>query len=111
MTIIQLPSRQQDRQTRTRPAGSVPLGLVVDLEDSSGPRVGADMTVEVALSVMAGAGVTYLLVCDEDDQCTGRVTAAQLAVVRGGSAYTDRVRLRDVLGRRRGAPDTLALSG
>ncbi|MFE9806446.1 CBS domain-containing protein [Streptomyces sp. NPDC005548] len=108
MTIIQLPSRQQGQQPRTRSAGAVP-GVLVDLEDLSGPRVGADMTVEVALSVMAGAGVTYLLVCDEDDQCTGSVTAAQLAVVRGGSAYTDRVRVGDVLTHRR-SQGALALS-
>ncbi|MEW2166963.1 hypothetical protein AB0912_28760 [Streptomyces sp. NPDC007084] len=68
------------------------------------------MTVEVALSVMASAGVTHLLVCDEDDQCTDSVTAAQLAAVRDGSAYTDHLRVRDVLGRLRG-PGTLALSG
>lgn len=109
MTIIQLPPRQQGQPARTRSAGAVPAGLA-DREDLSGPRVGADMTVEVALSVMAGAGVAYLLVCDEDDQCTDSVTAAQLAVVRAGSAYTDRVRVRDVLARRR-SPGVLALSG
>ncbi|MFJ6832509.1 CBS domain-containing protein [Streptomyces sp. NPDC091209] len=75
--------------------------VVVDPGDASGPRVRGDMTVEVALSVMAGARVGYLLVCDEDDQCTGSVTEAQLALVRDGSAYTDRVRVRDVLVPRR----------
>ncbi|MEV8593325.1 CBS domain-containing protein [Streptomyces sp. NPDC052012] len=55
------------------------------------------MTVEVALSVMAGARVGHLLLCDGDDQGTGSVTRAQLAVVRDSSAYTDRMRLRDVL--------------
>ncbi|MFF0184847.1 hypothetical protein [Streptomyces sp. NPDC005244] len=109
MTIIQLPSRQQGQQQRTCSAGAAPVGLF-DPEDHSGPQVGADMTVEVALSVMAGAGVTYLLVRDEDDQCTGSVTAAQLAVVRAGSAYTDRVRVRDVLAHHR-SPGALALSG
>ncbi|MFF7050718.1 hypothetical protein ACFY94_20370 [Streptomyces griseorubiginosus] len=61
-------------------------------------RVFDDMTVEVALSIMAGAGVEHLLLCDGDDERTGSVTRAELAVHRGSSAYTDRVRLRDVLG-------------
>lgn len=61
-------------------------------------RVGDDMTVEVALSVMAGADVEYLLLCDGDDERTGSVTRAELVVHRDSSAYTDRVRLRDVLG-------------
>ncbi|MEU6261322.1 hypothetical protein [Streptomyces sp. NPDC047043] len=56
------------------------------------------MTVEVALSVMAGAGVEYLLLCDGDDERTGSVTRAELVVHRDSSAYTDRVRLRDILG-------------
>nr|WP_086563877.1 CBS domain-containing protein [Streptomyces africanus] len=66
--------------------------------DGSGPRVRDDMTVEVALSVMAGARVDHLLLCDADDQCTGSVTRAELAVHRGSATYTDRTRLRDVLG-------------
>ncbi|MCZ7461993.1 hypothetical protein O7595_31240 [Streptomyces sp. WMMC940] len=56
------------------------------------------MTVEVAMSVMASARAGHLLLCDEDGQCTTRVTSAQLSAVRGSAAYTDRVRLRDVLG-------------
>jgi hypothetical protein len=56
------------------------------------------MTVEVALSVMAGARVEYLLLCDGDDACTGSVTRAELTVHRDSSTYTDRIRLRDVLG-------------
>ncbi|MET7988878.1 MULTISPECIES: hypothetical protein [unclassified Streptomyces] len=67
------------------------------------------MTVEVALAVMAGARVGCLLVCDEDDQHTDSVTEAQLTMIRDGSAYTDRIRLRDVLRLRR-APGALALS-
>ncbi|MEW2044923.1 CBS domain-containing protein [Streptomyces sp. NBC_00377] len=55
------------------------------------------MTVEVALSVMAGADVEFLLLCDADDQCTGWVTRPQLSASRAGAAYTDRLRLRDVL--------------
>ncbi|MEW2285226.1 CBS domain-containing protein [Streptomyces sp. NPDC047841] len=55
------------------------------------------MTVEVALAVMAGARVEHLTVCDGDDESTGLVTRGGLAVVRNSSAYTDRIRLRDVL--------------
>ncbi|WP_435852121.1 CBS domain-containing protein [Streptomyces rubradiris] len=62
-----------------------------------GPRVWDDMTVEVALAVMAGARVEYLTVCDEDDRSTGLITRVRLAVLRDSSAYTDRIRLRDVL--------------
>lgn len=61
-------------------------------------RVFDDMTVEVALSIMAGAGVDHLLLCDGDDERTGSVTRAELAVHRDSSAYTDHIRLRDVLG-------------
>jgi hypothetical protein len=64
--------------------------------DVTGPRVRDDMTVEVALSVMAGARVEYLLLCDADDQSTGVVTRSGLAALRSGSGYTDRLRLRDV---------------
>ncbi|MFF9898862.1 CBS domain-containing protein [Streptomyces longispororuber] len=62
-----------------------------------GPRVRDDMTVEVALSLMAGAGVDHLVLCDGDDQSTGVVTLAVLTGLRDGPAYTDRIRLRDVL--------------
>ncbi|AEN11028.1 MULTISPECIES: CBS domain-containing protein [unclassified Streptomyces] len=78
-------------QTQSRPAS--PRSV-----DTAVPEVWDDMTVEVALSVMAGARVGYLLVCDGDGQCTGRVTRAQLSAVRAGSAYTDRTRLRDLTG-------------
>ncbi|MFV8185413.1 MULTISPECIES: CBS domain-containing protein [Streptomyces] len=66
--------------------------------DTTELRVGDDMTVEVALSIMVGADVEYLLLCDGDDERTGSVTRAQLALHRDSSAYTDRVQLRDVLG-------------
>ncbi|MGW6026728.1 hypothetical protein [Streptomyces sp. NPDC055099] len=55
------------------------------------------MTVELALSVMAGEGARHLFLCDEDDQRTGLITRARLIEVREGPAYTDQVRLRDVL--------------
>nr|WP_261398931.1 CBS domain-containing protein [Streptomyces misionensis] len=56
------------------------------------------MTVEVALAVMAGAGVEYLTVCDGDDESTGSITRVRLAALRASAAYSDRIRLRDVLG-------------
>ncbi|WP_055716113.1 CBS domain-containing protein [Streptomyces torulosus] len=73
-----------------------PSTTVEDIE-GHGPRVGDDMTVEVALAVMAGARVEYLTVCDGDDQSTGLITLVRLAVLRDSSAYTDRIRLRDIL--------------
>ncbi|MEU7721627.1 CBS domain-containing protein [Streptomyces tibetensis] len=60
------------------------------------PRISDDMTVEVALSVMAGAQVDHLVLCDGDDQGTGLVTLARLTVQRNAPTYTDRVRLRDL---------------
>jgi CBS domain-containing protein len=71
---------------------------VVDAVDAAGPQVCDGMTVEVALSVMASARAGHLLACDEDSQCTGLVTRAQLSAFRDSSAYTDRVRLRDLAG-------------
>jgi hypothetical protein len=73
----------------------------IDVGAASGPRVFDDMTVEVALSLMASARVEYLLLCDGDDQCTGAVSRTRLAAFRDSSAYTDRSRLRDVLTRSR----------
>jgi CBS domain-containing protein len=64
--------------------------------DVDGPQVWDDMTVEVALSVMAAARTGHLVVCDGDGRCTGLVTRARLTAVRDGSGYTDRVRLRDI---------------
>ncbi|MET9832214.1 CBS domain-containing protein [Streptomyces sp. NPDC006385] len=63
---------------------------------AAGPRVRDDMTVEVALSLMAGARVDHVVLCDGDDQSTGLITLAGLAVLRDSPAYTDRIRLRDV---------------
>ncbi|MGV9358348.1 CBS domain-containing protein [Streptomyces misionensis] len=70
---------------------------VADDGAGHGPRVCDDMTVEVALAVMAGAGVEYLTVCDGDDESTGSITRVRLAVLRASAAYSDRIRLRDVL--------------
>ncbi|GAA3197301.1 CBS domain-containing protein [Streptomyces virens] len=69
---------------------------VADATGTPGPRVRDDMTVEVALSLMAGARVDHLVLCDGDDQGTGLITLARLAVLRDSPAYTDRIRLRDV---------------
>ncbi|MFM9444891.1 CBS domain-containing protein [Streptomyces acidiscabies] len=70
---------------------------MTDGRAASGPRVCDDMTVEVALSLMAGARVDHLVLCDGDEQSTGLITRARLAVLRDGPTYTDRLRLRDVL--------------
>ncbi|MFF5449125.1 CBS domain-containing protein [Streptomyces sp. NPDC012888] len=73
---------------------------VADVMEAAGPQVCDDMTVEVALAVMAGARADRLLVCDEEGLCAGLVTHAQLTTVSDSAAYTDRTRLRDVLGQR-----------
>ncbi|MEV1026284.1 CBS domain-containing protein [Streptomyces sp. NPDC050264] len=78
--------------------------------DDAGPRVWEDMTVEVALSVMAGAGVAHLLVCDDDGRRTALVTRTRLTAVRDGSGYTDRIRLRDITDGHGNALAALALA-
>ncbi|MFF4171989.1 CBS domain-containing protein [Streptomyces sp. NPDC001744] len=65
--------------------------------DEAATRAADHMTVEVALSVMAGSRTGRLLVCDVDGESTGLVTRAQLTAVRDGTSYTDRLRLRDVV--------------
>ncbi|MEU5192408.1 CBS domain-containing protein [Streptomyces klenkii] len=92
MTLIQT----QDRSAH----GNAVRRMVAEGMEPDVPRVCDDMTVEVALSVMAAARTGHLLVCDEDDLCTGVVTRARLAAVHEGDTYTDRLRLRDVLGER-----------
>ncbi|WP_030206332.1 hypothetical protein [Streptomyces bikiniensis] len=66
--------------------------------DEAATQASDHMTVEVALSVMAAARTGQLLVHDGDDRPTGLVTRAQLAAARAASSYTDRLRLRDVVG-------------
>lgn len=83
-------------QTHPGPTYHAPT-VLVDASYTSGPRVGVDMTVEVALAVMSGARAEHLFLCDEDDRCTGLVTRAQLTAVRDSPSYTDLVRLRDVI--------------
>ncbi|GGX69885.1 CBS domain-containing protein [Streptomyces minutiscleroticus] len=86
-------------RTQPRPAIADPTHKKApEAMDPAGPQVCDDMSVEVALSVMAAAHTDRLVVCDQDDQRTGLVTRPELAAVRAGSAYTDRVRLRDILG-------------
>jgi CBS domain-containing protein len=85
-------------QIQHRSTSAAPVHrTVADAMDTAGPQVCDDMTVEVALSVMASARTGHLLVCDDDSLCTGLVTQAQLTAVRDSSAYTDRVQLRDIL--------------
>ncbi|AMW13816.1 hypothetical protein A4E84_32500 [Streptomyces qaidamensis] len=86
-------------QTQPRPAdGESVHRTVAEVMDAAGPQVCDDMSVEVALAVMAAARTGRLVVCDQDGQCTGLVTRTELAAVRDSSDYTDRVRLRDILG-------------
>ncbi|MER5583489.1 CBS domain-containing protein [Streptomyces asoensis] len=85
-------------QMQSRPTGTAPVPrTVADAMEAAGPQVCDDMTVEVALSVMASARTGHLLVCDDDGVCTGLLTQAQLSAVRDSSVYTDRVQLRDIL--------------
>ncbi|MFI6419614.1 hypothetical protein ACIBG6_19740 [Streptomyces sp. NPDC050842] len=88
-------------QTQPRSANVTPADRsVTDAMDTTAPRVCDDMTVEVALSVVISARAGHLIICDDDGLCTRLVTRAQLAAVRDSSAYTDRIRLRDVPGDR-----------
>lgn len=73
---------------------------VDEVMEVAGPQVCDDMTVEVALAVMASARTGHLLVCDEDGLCAGLVTRAQLIAVRDSAAYDDQIRLRAVPGDR-----------
>ncbi|MFE9846248.1 CBS domain-containing protein [Streptomyces goshikiensis] len=92
MTLVQMQPRPAHADLFHR--------TVDDAMEAAGPQICDDMTVEVALAVMAGARADHLLVCDEDGLCTGLVTRAQLTTVRDSAAYTDRIRLRDVPGGR-----------
>ncbi|EFL12783.1 CBS domain-containing protein [Streptomyces sp. C] len=88
-------------QMQPRPEGTEPAHRTVhDAMKAAGLQVCDDMTVEVALSVMNSAPTGHLLVCDNDGVCTGLVTQAQLTAIRDSDAYTDRVRLREILGGR-----------
>ncbi|MFF4318349.1 hypothetical protein [Streptomyces sp. NPDC001568] len=92
MTLVRMQPRSAHADLTPRTAD--------DAVEAAGPQVCDDMTVEVALAVLAGARSDHLLVCDEDGLCTGLITRDRLTAVRDGAAYTDRVRLRDVLGER-----------
>nr|WP_030771897.1 CBS domain-containing protein [Streptomyces sp. NRRL F-2664] len=92
MTMITIQPRSVNADPVHRTVG--------DAMEAAGPQLGDDMTIEVALAVMAGARAGHLLVRDEDGLCTGLITQGRLAAVRDSAAYTDRVRLRDVLGER-----------
>ncbi|MFE7752599.1 CBS domain-containing protein [Streptomyces sp. NPDC057428] len=90
MTLVQMQSRS---------AAATAVGrTVADAMDTAGPQVCDDMTVEVALSVMASARTRHLLVCDDSGLCIGLVTQDQLTAAHDRSAHSDRVQLRDVLG-------------
>ncbi|MER7575196.1 CBS domain-containing protein [Streptomyces sp. NPDC126514] len=98
-------------QTHFRPASTRPAhGTVAHTTEAAGPQVWEDMTVEVALSVMAAARTGHLVVCDEDGLGTGMVTWAGLRAVHDGSGYSDRIRLRDIADEHDNAPSVLAFS-
>jgi len=89
LTLIQLQPRSADAD---------PVhGTAMEAMDAAGPQVCDDMSVEVALAVMAAARTGRLVVCDQDDQRIGLVTRTDLTAVRDSGARTDRVRLRDIL--------------
>ncbi|MFJ4001900.1 CBS domain-containing protein [Streptomyces sp. NPDC090023] len=86
-------------QMKPRPADADPVRrTAVEVMDAAGPQVCDDMSVEVALAVMAAARTGRLVVCDQDDQRIGLVTRTDLTAVRDSGAHPDRVRLRDILG-------------
>ncbi|WP_330296926.1 CBS domain-containing protein [Streptomyces sp. NBC_00503] len=90
MTLVQMQPRSAHADLVRR--------TVEDAMEAAGPQVCDDMTVEVALAVTAGSRADHLLVCDEDGLCTGLITRERLSAIRDSAAYTDRLRLRDVLG-------------
>ncbi|WP_405724824.1 CBS domain-containing protein [Streptomyces sp. NBC_00028] len=90
MTLVQTQPRPADADSTHRTAQEV--------MDAAGPQVCDDMSVEVALAVMAAARTGRLVVCDQDDQRIGLVTRTDLTAVRDSGAQADRVRLRDILG-------------
>ncbi len=92
MTLVQMQPRSAHADLVHR--------TVDDAMEAAGPQVCDDKTVDVALAVMASSRADHLLVCDEDGLCTGLVTQAQLNAARDSAAYTDQLRVRDVLGDR-----------
>ncbi|MFZ3474271.1 CBS domain-containing protein [Streptomyces sp. 4.24] len=98
MTLVQMQPRSAHADAHAH--ADLAHRTVDEAMEAAGPQVCDDMTVEVALAVMAGSRADHLLVCDADGLCTGLVTQAQLTAVREGAAYTDRLRVRDLLGDR-----------
>ncbi|MFD5396228.1 hypothetical protein ACFWJW_18655 [Streptomyces sp. NPDC127097] len=88
MTLVQMQLHSVSSAPLPRPVAAA--------ADTAGPQVCDDMTVEVALAVMAGACTEHLLVCDNDSLYTGLVTKAQLTAIRDNPTYTDRFQLRDI---------------
>ncbi|WP_329126350.1 CBS domain-containing protein [Streptomyces sp. NBC_01465] len=85
-------------QMRPRTASAGPAHNTAETRVVGGPQVWDDMSVEVALAVMTAARTGRLVVCDQDGRRTGLVTRAELTAAREHSAYTDHVRLRDIIG-------------
>lgn len=92
MTLVQMQPRSANAELTPR--------TVDDAMEAAGPQVCDDMTVEVALAVIAGSRTDHLLICDEDGLCIGLITRDRLTAIRDSTAYTDRVQLRDILGDR-----------
>ncbi|MFI0242293.1 DUF4240 domain-containing protein [Streptomyces sp. NPDC016845] len=85
-------------QMQPRPVGTDPAHRpVTGVMDAAGPQVCDDMSVEVALAVMSAARTQRPIICDQDGQCTGLFTRAQLAAAQDRAAYTDHVRPREIL--------------
>ncbi|MET9422604.1 MULTISPECIES: CBS domain-containing protein [unclassified Streptomyces] len=97
MAPVQLKPRPIGTSSGTRAAAGLVAAAGPQVRGDTTVKVWGDMTVEVALSVMAGARAGHLLICDADDQCTGSVTLAQLVAVRDSAVSTDTVRLSDVV--------------
>ncbi|MGN9793240.1 CBS domain-containing protein [Streptomyces sp. OZ13] len=96
MALVQLKPRPVGPISGTRTAAGLVAAAGPQVRADTTAKAWGDMTVEVALSVMAGARAGHLLICDADDQCTGSVTLAQLVAVRDSAVRTDTVRLSDV---------------
>lgn len=88
MTLVQM----QPHPPKPDPAHPT----VAETTDAAPLQVCDDMTVELALYVMASARVRHLLVHDEDGRRTGIVTRTGLTAFRDSPYYTDVVRLRDL---------------
>ncbi|MCX5157597.1 MULTISPECIES: hypothetical protein [unclassified Streptomyces] len=82
-------------RTLARPGDGTGL-TARDAMGDLGPRVGDDMHVDVARSVLISARAEHLVLQDEEGRCSGLVTRAQLDAHRGGSWGAAPTRLCDI---------------